>query len=361
MSQDLQWNMKQLKLEGNMGQLKKQLIQNQLDSLHLSIENLAKSISHVPADVIARSCSIIMKSMSSLAYTCVMERFDQYDDEYELQQLFEEIQALTCPLSDDDTDDIRNGLKAMRLFENPHKKEQLRNETPEKKAKTLLSILENAMTVELCLPPYNYVTIFIAQAEWIRASFFEELKQHWQSPSAISSEDDDLRSGSLPLLAQPLNARYEKWIKRQVAEHEQHLRLPVNDDVVFVTLQTYKSCRNLEFPSPQGLALHALSRLGTGEEWRVREVEISSRSNSYGPGTTIEAITMTRAELQAHYDGAEHLKKEVPATHPSLGNLDLDFDKEISQEYGVVIAWRFAGNEAWMDRYGHLVPQDSLL
>ncbi|KAF4495264.1 hypothetical protein FAGAP_8593 [Fusarium agapanthi] len=349
-------------LEESMQQLKKQLIQNQLDSLYISIANLVESIGSVPADIISRSCLAIMKSLSSLAYGCVMESIGRYD-ESELQHRCEEIRALTCPFSDDDKDDSKNDLKAMRTFHNPHLKDQLRNEPPDVKANSLLEILEEryVMTVELCLTPYEYSDVFVEQARFIRASLVEELKYHWQSPSAISSEGDDVLFATLPLLAQPLNAHYERWIKKQVADHERYLRLPVNDDVVLVTLHTYKSCRNLEIPSPQGLTLHALSSLGPGEQWQVQEVEISSGPSSYGPRTTIETITMTRAELQAYYEGAEYLKKEVPATHPSLGILDLDFDKEIPQEYGIVIAWRFVGGEAWMDRYGHLIPQDSFL
>lgn len=167
-------------------------------------------------------------------------------------------------------------------------------------------------------------------------------------------------SATLPLLARPINAHYERWIQKQVADHEQYLRLPVQDDVACVALRTYKDCRVLEFPSPQGMALHALSSLGIGEEWRVREVEISSGTSSYGPGTTIEVITMTREQLHDHYHGAEY-KKTVPETHPALSNLGVNFDKETSEEYGIVIAWRYVGSEAWMDRYGHLVPQDPLL
>ncbi|SCV50060.1 uncharacterized protein FFB14_11248 [Fusarium fujikuroi] len=346
--------------EETMEQLKKQLIQNQLDSLHISIENLAKSIAHVPADIIARSCLAIMKSMSSLAYGCVMESINRYD-ESRLQQVCEEIQALTCSFAEDD-EDGRNDLEAMQLLDKPHLKDELRDNPPDVKVNALLCIPEkgNAMTVEFCRPPYDYAEIFIEQAKWIRASFIEELKHHYRSPPAISSEDEDVFSATLPLLAQPINAHYENWIKKQVADHEQYLRLPVQDDVACVAIRTYKDCRDFEFPCPPGLALHALSSSGTGEGWRVQEVEISSELSSYPRGATMEIITMTREQLHDHYHGAEY-KKTVPETHPALSNLGVNFDKEISEEYGIVIAWRFVGSEAWMDRYGHLVPQDPLL
>ncbi|CVL07597.1 uncharacterized protein FMAN_14476 [Fusarium mangiferae] len=266
--------------EEDMEHLKKQLIQNQLDSLHISIENLAKGIGHVPADIIARSCLAIMKSMSSLAYGCVMENIDRYD-ESRLQQVCEEIQALTCSFAEDD-EDGRNDPEAMQLFDKPHLKDELRDEPPDVKVNTLLSILEkgNAMTVEFRGPPYDYAVIFIAQAKWILASFIEELKYHYRSPPAISSEDDDVFSATLPLLAQPINAHYERWIKKQVADHEQYLRLPVQDDVACVALRTYKDCQVLVFPCPQGLALHALSPSGTEAGWRVQQAEIPSELSS---------------------------------------------------------------------------------
>ncbi|KAF5673716.1 hypothetical protein FCIRC_7979 [Fusarium circinatum] len=55
---------------------------------------------------------------------------------------------------------------------------------------------------------------------------------------------------------------------------------------------------------------------------------------------------MTRNQLAEHYGVGVEYKKEVPATHPSLLHLDLDFDKEIPKEYGIVITWRTPFSEA---------------
>ncbi|KAF5681423.1 hypothetical protein FDENT_8194 [Fusarium denticulatum] len=260
--------------EEAMQELKKQLMQSQLDSLRISMENLAHSFDRVPAAIIARLRNKLEK--------------------------IQEFQELTRSFADDEKDDL-----------------------PDMKQDRKASLLLYAESV---MP----------------------LKHHYGNSLMISSDDDDIE------------APYDRMLEKMEAFRIKGLRVPVTDDVVSVALRTYKDCRDLEFPVPQGLALHALSPLDTGEEWSVQEVEISSEPDSYPDGTTIEAITITREQLRTHYRAAE-FKKEVPATHPTLDNLDLDFDKEISYEYGIVVAWRFVGSEAWKDRYGHLVPQDPLL
>ncbi|KAF5568074.1 hypothetical protein FPHYL_3009 [Fusarium phyllophilum] len=316
--------------EETMRELQKQLMQNQLDSLRISMENLANSFDHVPAAIIARSCLAILKSMISLSYCSLMVFIDRYHESSLRSQLerIQKFQELTRSFADDEKDDhpdYNQGRKA-----------------------GLLLYAESIMPVSWYLLKCNPSDLFIAQAETIRACCLDELKHHYGNSLMNSSDDDDI------------NAPYARLMEKVEAEMKKRFRLPVTDNVVSVALRTYKDCRDLEFPVPQGLALHALSPLGSGEEWSVQEVEISSDPSSYPRETTIEAITMTREQLGAHYNGAE-FKREVPTTHPTLDNLDIDFDKEIPDEYGILVAWRFVGSEAWMDRYGHLVPQDPLL
>ncbi|PNP79280.1 hypothetical protein FNYG_07356 [Fusarium nygamai] len=316
--------------EETMHELKKQLMQSQLDSLRISMENLAHSFDRVPAAIIARSCLAILKSMISLSYCSVMLFIDKYN-ESSLQSQFEEIQEfqeLTRSFADDEKDDHPDF--------NQDRKD------------SLLLYAESVMPVSWYLRNHDPSGLFIEQAKTIRTCCLDELKHHYGNSLMNSSDDDDI------------NASYDRMLEEIEALRKKRLRVPVTDEVVSVALRTYKDCRDLEFPGPQGLALHALSPSDAGEEWSVQEVEISSEPNSYPCGATIEAITITREQLRAHYKGAE-FKKEVPATHPTLDNLDLDFDKEIPDGYGIVVAWRFVGSEAWMDRYGHLVPQDPLL
>ncbi|KAF5600658.1 hypothetical protein FPANT_2196 [Fusarium pseudoanthophilum] len=314
-----------------MHELKKQLMQSQLDSLRISMENLAHSFDRVPAAIIARSCLAILKSMISLSYSSFMLFIDKHSGSF-LRYQFEEIQQfqeLTRSFTDDEKDDDPEFIQDRK--------------------DSLLLLASSVMPVSWYLCTRNDPSgLFIMQAKSIRMFCLDELKQHYGNSLMISSYTDDI------------DAPYDRMLEEMEASRKKRLRVPVTNDVVSVALRTYKDCRDLELPVPEGLALHALSPLDTGEEWSVQEIEISSGPNSYPDGTTIEAITITRQQLRAHYKGAE-FKKEVPATHPTLDNLDLDFDKEISCEYGIVVAWRFVGSEAWMDRYGHLVPQDPLL
>ncbi|KAG5759949.1 hypothetical protein H9Q72_011935 [Fusarium xylarioides] len=313
-----------------MHKLQKLLMQNQLGSLRTSMENLANSFDRVPAAIIAKSCLAILKSMIRLSYCSVMIFIDEHP-EYSLRsqlEVIEKFQELTRSFADEEKDD-RPGYNQDRKA-------------------TLLLYAESIMPVSWCLLQCNPSNLFIKQAETIRACCLDELKHHYGNSLMNPCDDDDI------------NAPYARLMEKVEAVMKKRSRLPVTDDVVSVTLRTYKDCRDLELPVPQGLALHALSPLSTGEEWSVQEVEIASGTDSYPDGTTIEAITITRDQLRAHYKGAE-FKKEVPATHPILDNLYLNFDKEIPDEYGIVVAWRFVGSGAWMDRYGHMVPQDPLL
>ncbi|KAF5231639.1 hypothetical protein FANTH_13306 [Fusarium anthophilum] len=321
-------------LEETMEDLEMQLMQNQLDSLRISIENLANSLGRVPADTIARSCLAILKSMISLSY-CGMIVYINRSHEVVIQHKLEEIQkfqALTCSFADDGKDDRRGS----------HDRKE-----------NLLHLASSIMPATWYFHSYNPSDLFLKQAENIRAICLDELRNHYGNSLMVSSDDDEMSSD--------VDAPFKRWMEKEDAKFEKHFRLPVIDDVVSVTLRTYKDCRDLKSPSPEGMAIHALCPLGNGEEWSVREVEISSEPSSYPRGTTIEAITMTRNQLAEHYGVRVEYKKEVPATHPSLRNLDLDFDKEIPEEYGIVIAWRFVGSEAWRDRYGHIIPQDPFL
>jgi hypothetical protein len=317
--------------EEAMHELKKQLMQSQLDSLRISMENLAHSFDRVPAAIIARSCLAILKSMISLSYSSVMVFIDKYD-ESKLRHKFEKIQEfqeLTRSFADDEKDDQPDF--------NQDRKD------------SLLLYAASVMPVSWYIRNHNDASgLFIEQATTIRMCCLDELKHHYGNSLMNSSNDDDI------------DAPYDRMLEEMKAFRKKRLRVPVTDDVVSVALRTYKDCRDLDLPVPQGLAIHALSPLGTGEEWSVHEVDISSGPDSYPDGTTIETITITREQLRAHYKGAE-FKKEVPATHPTLDNLDLDFDKEICSGCRIVVAWRFVGSDAWMDRYGHLVPQDPLL
>ncbi|KAF5557372.1 hypothetical protein FNAPI_5452 [Fusarium napiforme] len=332
--------------EETMHELKKQLMQSQLDSLRISMENLAHSFDRVPAAIIARSCLAILKSMISLSYSSVMLFIDKYN-ESKLRRKFEEIQKfqkLTRSFADDEKDDHLEFIRSLADDE----KDDCPDFNQDRKD-SLLLYAASVMPVSWYLRNHNDASgLFIEQATTIRMCCLDELKHHYGNSLMNSSDDDDGR------------VLYDRMLQEMEALRMKHLRVPVTDDVVSVALRTYKDCRDLEIPVPQGLAIHALSPLGTGEEWSVQEIEISSEPDSYPDGTTIEAITITRKQLRAHYKGAG-FKKEVPATHPTLDNLDLDFDKEISCEYGIVVAWRFVGSEAWMDRYGHLVPQDPFL
>ncbi|KAG9495488.1 hypothetical protein J7337_013737 [Fusarium musae] len=197
--------------EETMHELKKQLMQSQLDSLRISMENLAHSFDRVPAAIIARSCLAILKSMISLSYSN-----DEKDDQPDFNQ---------------DRKD------------------------------SLLLYAASVMPVSWYLRTHNDPSgLFIDQAKTIRMCCLDELKHQYGNSLMESSDDDDIE------------APYDRMLEEMEAWRKKRLRVPVTDDVVSVALRTYKDCRDLELPVPQGLAIYALSPLDTGEEWSVQEV-----------------------------------------------------------------------------------------
>ncbi|KAF4946247.1 hypothetical protein FGADI_11324 [Fusarium gaditjirri] len=149
-------------LEETVEQIKKQLIQEQLDSLGFSMENLACHLAHYPAEIIAGSCLAILKSISSLAYSCLVETIDRYDRS-ELQQRREDIQALTGYFTYDEIDDLHIDCRDREgaLFD-------LANDIPR---------------TERCFLPDDPSGMFIELAKALRVLFADELKYHCQSPS----------------------------------------------------------------------------------------------------------------------------------------------------------------------------------
>lgn len=67
---------------------------------------------------------------------------------------------------------------------------------------------------------------------------------------------------------------------------------------------------------------------------------------------------MTRDQLREDHEfGGAAFKKEIPEIEPRLEKLDIDFDKVVNSQYGMVIAWKYVGGDEWYDRYGHVVPE----
>jgi hypothetical protein len=152
-------------------------------------------------------------------------------------------------------------------------------------------------------------------------------------------------------------ARCELWIQHQVDSHVRYLRLPVTDDVASVAVQEYDDYCDLESPFPQGMSLLALSP--AEDRWFVQPVNPSAeKTPSRRPVHVIEVITITRQQLRSDYEFVgDAFKKEVPVIHPSLTKFNIDLEKIIPPEFGIIVAWKFVGGNAWMDRYGHIVPK----
>ncbi|KAF5704152.1 hypothetical protein FMUND_12695 [Fusarium mundagurra] len=117
---------------------------------------------------------------------------------------------------------------------------------------------------------------------------------------------------------------------------------------------------------PLGLQLYRLCPVGGGagywpQESVIPDVALGRDPHSAFAKGDIEALTTTRGRLRdVNWASGPVLAKEVPTPHPLLPDwMDKIQDplaEELS-EFGLMVAWRYHGTEAWMDRYSHLVPE----
>ncbi|KAG7003484.1 hypothetical protein FocnCong_v000311 [Fusarium oxysporum f. sp. conglutinans] len=110
---------------------------------------------------------------------------------------------------------------------------------------------------------------------------------------------------------------------------------------------------------------YAMARLQSAKEeqgdwWFAQPVNPSAKKpSSRRPMPNLEVIAITRNQLRDDHEFVgDAFNKEVPEVQPSLKKLDIDFEKTIGSQFGIVVAWRFVGGDVWMGRYGHIVPKN---
>ncbi|KAF9765932.1 hypothetical protein IL306_001711, partial [Fusarium sp. DS 682] len=298
--------------------VKKQAIQDHLDSLRIRLKDFAKNLTHLPPDL--------------LSSYCPKEQWEERQD-------------------------------------------------------SLMDLKNDIPLSEWCFLPYDAHDLFMELAKKFKALVVDALKCHVQLFRAVIMEDDPAQSeqsitlghsheGSVTGVPEKVSgetsvysqeaiqhvrdsfreAEIKVWTEKQIDAYDRYLQLPVTDDVVSFALVEYKACRCLRCPLPPGLSLYALSLNTDTNSWWVEQVNPAAPEDTC-PSVRIEVITITRHMLRIYCKGAP-LKKEVPTTHPSLANLNLDFEDFTLPESEIVVAWKFFGSDAWMDRYGHLVPEE---
>ncbi|KAH7174973.1 uncharacterized protein B0J16DRAFT_404875 [Fusarium flagelliforme] len=331
----------QVQIEETVKQFKNDVIQNQLENLKISIDNLAQTPEHADANTIPGLYWAILKGLSILADHCMMENIDRYDQSA-FQQRHRQIQNLSSSITDDDSDP-----DCLRFVEEVGRQNFLR-----------IVLRDSLPSPEWCFPPYDASGKFISRANIFRSLFFHELKGSPSDDASVTAMPEDSPSKKpmdspeldLSRYAEYQDCRNKKWVKEQFDSYERYVQLPVNDDVLCQALQEYEFCRDGRERLSKGLNLHGLA-VRNGDQWSY----VSEHHPAAPPSGTMEVITMTRARLRTEWNGPASLKEEAPATHPAITNLKLDFEKLIAPEYGIVVAWKYFESDPWMDRYGHLV------
>ncbi|KAF4443758.1 hypothetical protein F53441_11361 [Fusarium austroafricanum] len=308
-------------MDKHLQKAKKLIVQDRLDSLKLRLEELGKSFTNLPTDQLSKHSISCMKDIRSLAYECLNENIDRLDRADNHQR-------------DDDpqcTIERRRGAFMGLKFKLP--------------------------PTRLCLWPYNAHAIFEDLAFHFKNCVIGELKYRENNPDSCS------KAPAMLITYRPIfnSVSYEKESKEAIEfytscendAYQEYLRLPVTCHVASVALSHYADIKFDGLPLPSGLALQRLRRDESTRGWHSTPA-IPGSDFTFRKGD-VEVLTATRLRLrEENWTWGRALKKRVPPAHPLLEQLNLNFDCIIPEEFGVVVAWRHYGNEAWLDRYGHL-------
>ncbi|KAF5535418.1 hypothetical protein FNAPI_12061 [Fusarium napiforme] len=280
-----------------------------------------------------------------------------------------------------------------------------RQMTEEERSDRFMSLKASVPPAKFCIPPHDAHELFVELADNLRDFAIQELEYHEQpyvpGPSANSQLPPPYESQGRGLQyqgsSQPIAAampsvessfgsgasfvsiatemsgdeeskeqQFKAWAKTQDTEHEKHLQRPVTPHVIADALHHIHTAQYKRSALPLGLQLYRLCPVegGSGywpEEAVIPDLATGRDSDSGFADGDIEVLTTTRDRLRdVNWASGPVLVKDVPAPHPLLPDWMGAIKKHANEEhkeFGLVVAWRYHGSEAWMDRYGHLVPQ----
>ncbi|KAH7215763.1 hypothetical protein DER44DRAFT_654404 [Fusarium oxysporum] len=342
-------------MEQDWAEAKHRAMRGRLHSLRIRLIDLANNLANLTTEQLGIHCGAIVEDLRSFSYDCMVEGRDRLD-EAQFQWRVGEIGELM---------DFSVNEELKNIERDEHHKNRM---TREKRRAMLMDLRIDIPFTELCFVPYDAYDFFMNLGKNIRDLVVDELRYraHDHAMARLQSakeEQESITNNVLEQESRELEIRDNvyrcRWAANQIDEYQRYLQLPVTDDVASAAVEEYDDCVELQSPCPPGMSLLVLA--GAGDWWFAQPVNPSAKKpRSRGPMPNLEVTTITRNQLRDDHEFVgDAFKKEIPEVQPSLKKLDIDFEKTIGSQFGIVVAWRFVG-DVWMDRYGHIIPKNAI-
>ncbi|KAG5767241.1 hypothetical protein H9Q72_004691 [Fusarium xylarioides] len=361
-------------------EVKQRSMQGRLQSLRLRLVDIAKNLDNFTTEQVGIHCGAIMEDIRSMSYDCIVESRDRLDV-FQFNWRVGEIEVLIKFCIDEELGKIERAENRKPWM------------TTEKRREMMTDLRFDIPFAEMCFVPFDAYDFFMSLGQAFKDLIVDELRHRAQDNSMASLqsikkeqcivEEESIKEeegvSELPRSEIHLPGEFipndvlkqmfrdlevtggddpsNRWAKQQIDAHQRYLRLPVTDKVAAAAVAEYDDCVSMHMPCPPGMSLLLLTR--SGDWWFPHPVDPSAKkSGSWGDVPNLEVITMTREQLRDdHQFVADAFKREVPEVEPRLVELDVDFDKVVTSQYGFVVAWKYVGGDEWFDRYGHVVPE----
>ncbi|KAJ0143838.1 Uncharacterized protein HZ326_13377 [Fusarium oxysporum f. sp. albedinis] len=333
-------------MEQDWEEAKHRAMQGRLHGLRIRLIDLANNLANLTTEQLGIHCGAIVEDLRSFSYDCMVEGRDRLD-EAQFQWRVGEIGELMDFSVDEELKNIER---------DEHHKPRM---TREKRRAMLMDLRIDIPFTELCFVPCDAYDFFMNLGENLKDLVVDELRHraHNHAMARLQSAKEEQGQESRELTIRD-NVYRCHWAANQTDAYQRYLQLPVTDDVASAAVKEYDDCVELQSPCPPGMSLLVLARAEVW--WFAQPVNPSAKKpRSRGPMPNLEVITITRNQLRDDHEFVgDAFKKEIPEVQPSLKKLDIDFEKTIGSQFGIVVAWRFVGGDVWMDRYGHIVPKN---
>ncbi|KAG7406261.1 hypothetical protein ACKAV7_014921 [Fusarium commune] len=354
-------------MEQDWEEVKHRAMRGRLHSLRIRLMDLANNLANLTTEQLDIHCGAIIEDLRSFSYDCMVESRDRLD-EAQFQWRVGKIGELMDFCVDEELKNIE---------QNEHHKHRM---TREKRRAMLMDLRIDIPLTESCFVPYDAYDFFMNLGKNLKDLVFDELRHraYDHAMASLQSVKQEQGVSERPLPQRHLheesttdnvleqesrelairdNVYRCRWAANQIDAYQRYLQLPVTDNVASAAVEEYDDCVELQSPCPPGMSLLVLTR--AGDWWFAQPVNPSAKKpRSRGPMPNLEVITITRDQLRSDHEFVgDAFKKEVLEVQPSLKKLDIDFEKAIGSQFGIVVAWKFVGGDVWMDRYGHIVPK----
>ncbi|KAF4944812.1 hypothetical protein FGADI_12407 [Fusarium gaditjirri] len=344
--------------------VKYRAMEGRLHSLRIRVMDLAENLGKLTTEQLGIHCGAIIDDLRSFSYGSMIEGKDRLDED-QFQGRVGEIKELMEFCVDEELKNIEK---------EKHRKPRW---TREKRRAMLTDLRIDIPFTDMCFVPYDPYDFFMNLGKNLKDLVVDELRHraHYHALTDLQSvEEEQCASRHLheetitnDVLDQESRERAirdnvyrTRWAANQLDAYQRYLQLPVTDDVAATAVEEYDDCVQMQMPCPPGMSLLVLTHAGLGDGWWLSKPvnPSATKPRSYGPVPDLEVITITRDQLRDDYRFVgDAFKKEVPEVQAPLKDLDIDFERSISPHFGIVVAWRFVGDDDWLDRYGHIVPE----